>query len=305
MFGFKKENVYPIVGLAAAFFLIPVIELLLSYQYIIPSNALFVLLIGGIAGAVYSTFFSIMEGINLGDFGTTTKKGLIGFSIGFIGGLSGFFVAQLLLTFFENRFYFLDKGLREILINLIKAISWMMIGFFIGFSEGLKKLQFKSALISGLGGMLGGLLGGIIFALLAAILPPVFLRGVLFILLGLGIGIFINLIKGQFIKCELTLLNGKFFEKTFSILENSFLIGKARSNDLTLLGYQGISKEHAKIVRLDDIYKIEDNQSETGLFVNERRLKMKVLKDGDVIRLGDAKILVKICTKNKSKKNKS
>lgn len=231
----------------------------------------------------------------MGDSKSALIQGLQGTIIGFIGGAIGFFSGQLLLSIVESSLYGLDRNIHELIINITKLVSWVIIGFFIGFSEGFRNFNIKTALISASGGVIGGLIGGLVIVLSFNLLPPLMLRVLIFLVVGISIGLFINIIKARFTNLELTILNGPLFGKCFAVVDKDYLIGRKDSCDLILKGYRGISRLHARIKQInDEQYKVEDLDSTNGLFVNDKRYRERALKDGDTLRLGTTRLLVKI-----------
>lgn len=71
-------------------------------------------------------------------------------------------------------------------------------------------------------------------------------------------------------------------------LNNDLLrIGRDPANDFVVNDIE-ISRNHAKIFRIDDTFKIEDLNSTNGTFLNGRQInKPEKLKDGDLISLGE------------------
>ena len=68
-------------------------------------------------------------------------------------------------------------------------------------------------------------------------------------------------------------------------------IGRDPTNDFVVDDIE-VSRNHAKITCLDDIYKIEDLNSTNGTFINGRQINQpEKLKDGDLINLGEKNVL--------------
>ncbi len=65
-------------------------------------------------------------------------------------------------------------------------------------------------------------------------------------------------------------------------------IGRAPDNDL-VVAHQSISRHHATIAMIDGVYCLQDLQSQNGTYVDGDRVSQAPLKDGDTIRLGDAR----------------
>lgn len=63
------------------------------------------------------------------------------------------------------------------------------------------------------------------------------------------------------------------------------LIGRDNSCGLQVID-RGVSREHAKIVRLGEMVFLHDLGSRNGSFVNGERVKEELLREGDIIRVG-------------------
>jgi predicted component of type VI protein secretion system len=67
-------------------------------------------------------------------------------------------------------------------------------------------------------------------------------------------------------------------------------IGRKSDNDLAL-DDPSISGHHAKIVKVQEVWFLEDLASTNGTFVNEHKIDRKQLQDADVIRIGTYRII--------------
>jgi len=76
-------------------------------------------------------------------------------------------------------------------------------------------------------------------------------------------------------------------EATFLLLPPRTTIGRTPDNDLQL-SESYISRAHAVIKLGPDSAIIEDADSRNGVFVNERRIRRELLRDGDLVMLGKA-----------------
>lgn len=87
------------------------------------------------------------------------------------------------------------------------------------------------------------------------------------------------------------LLIGQDSNNTFYITKDVTTIGRGPTNEL-ILEDELISRNHAKIIRSGPkVQMVLDLDSRNGIFVNEIRVKEKVLEDGDLIRLGKSLLL--------------
>jgi pSer/pThr/pTyr-binding forkhead associated (FHA) protein len=68
------------------------------------------------------------------------------------------------------------------------------------------------------------------------------------------------------------------------------IIGRTPDNDLPIRS-KFISRHHAQIVSDAEHSIVEDLNSTNGVFVKSKRVKHHELKDGDVIQLGEHKLL--------------
>jgi GAF domain-containing protein len=66
-------------------------------------------------------------------------------------------------------------------------------------------------------------------------------------------------------------------------------LGRDKNQTIQILD-QGVSRGHAEIFKLGELYIIRDIQSTNGTFVNHERIEEEVLKDGDEILIGNTLI---------------
>ncbi len=74
------------------------------------------------------------------------------------------------------------------------------------------------------------------------------------------------------------------------LMKDNFCIGRTPENDLEVKDSL-ISRRHSSVVRRGDRHVVYDLGSSNGTYVNQDRIEMRVLEDGDVIRLGDTEIV--------------
>jgi diguanylate cyclase (GGDEF)-like protein len=88
----------------------------------------------------------------------------------------------------------------------------------------------------------------------------------------------------------LVILAGANVGDMYKIEKERTVIGRGESVDLRLVD-DGISREHAQLVKEADKVSVEDMGSTNGTFVNGVRIDRKALSDGDKILLGGTTIL--------------
>ena len=82
------------------------------------------------------------------------------------------------------------------------------------------------------------------------------------------------------------------FNECGCFLEGEITIGRGPENAIPLRD-PAVSRSHARIVRRDGDWMIEDLDSQNGTFVNGQRLKVRCLALDDVIRIGNAQFGLK------------
>lgn len=95
---------------------------------------------------------------------------------------------------------------------------------------------------------------------------------------------------GKIIRDSPILLPLDMRKKTFYITKNITSIGRSEMNDL-LPKSKAIAPMHARIEKIADRYKIVDLNSQSGTFINGRRIESKFLRDGDEVSFESVKYL--------------
>lgn len=80
--------------------------------------------------------------------------------------------------------------------------------------------------------------------------------------------------------------------KDFKIVKDETTIGREQENDIVIPN-PTVSRFHAKIIRTEDKYFIEDLGSANGTLVNGIKVNKELLHDGDIIQLGDVVLVFK------------
>jgi len=190
--------------------------------------------------------------------------------------------------------------LAENLIGIPLFFGWTLAGLGIGIAVGaydvLLAVQEKreirlsiAKLRNGvIGGVAGGLAGGLLFWVMRML--DKFEISTLawgLVIVGVSVGLLIGLaqvvLKEAWLQIEVARRPGK----QIIINKDKILIGRSEQCDVGLFGEQGIEKEHAKIVILNNRYMLSDEGTPGGTFLNDVRVnKPMPLKGGDAIRMG-------------------
>lgn len=83
---------------------------------------------------------------------------------------------------------------------------------------------------------------------------------------------------------HLRIKSGSNIGKIIDIASDSIKLGRENSCGV-VLNENGVSREHAEIYKVGDMYFIRDLGSRNGLTVNENEAKDELLRDGDIIRI--------------------
>jgi general secretion pathway protein A len=76
----------------------------------------------------------------------------------------------------------------------------------------------------------------------------------------------------------------------FQLAEGKTIIGRTPDNDLQIRS-KFISRHHVQIVSSETESVLEDLNSTNGVFIRSQRVKHQTLADGDIIQLGEHKLL--------------
>ncbi|MEA2488587.1 MAG: hypothetical protein QOH21_379, partial [Acidobacteriota bacterium] len=87
-------------------------------------------------------------------------------------------------------------------------------------------------------------------------------------------------------------------DQSYPLLEPEYTIGRAPENAITIPD-GSVSSKHARIVRGESGFVLEDLQSRNGTFVNgEKVTDPRALSDGDILRLGKVLLTFNVASEN-------
>jgi len=87
--------------------------------------------------------------------------------------------------------------------------------------------------------------------------------------------------------------------KTIESDKPEITIGRSKKNDIHLNNL-GISKKHARIVRKEGHYIIEDLQSTNGTFLLEEQIQRALLSGNDIVTIGKYSLVISYNFRNPS-----
>jgi pSer/pThr/pTyr-binding forkhead associated (FHA) protein len=78
--------------------------------------------------------------------------------------------------------------------------------------------------------------------------------------------------------------------RTIDLVAERFAIGRKADNDLAI-DDRSISSHHARIIKVQSVFFIEDLKSTNGTSVNEKRIDRHQLRDADIISIGQHRLI--------------
>lgn len=104
------------------------------------------------------------------------------------------------------------------------------------------------------------------------------------------------ILGGNTMSTQILTLNfkvGSFAGQSFELNEQGGTIGRADTNTI-ILKENSVSSKHATVTFSDGDFRIKDENSSNGVFVNGEKVVEKVLNDGNTLKLGSNEAYVKI-----------
>lgn len=99
---------------------------------------------------------------------------------------------------------------------------------------------------------------------------------------------------------EIEVIEGPQKGERFSIGNGEVILGRGEECGVHLVGYEQVSREHARIRCSNGLFQISDSSSRNGLFVDEVKVSTASLRNGALIRLGDCRLRLTIQTAQES-----
>lgn len=228
----------------------------------------------------------------------TAGRVLVAGLVSVVGGLFGGIAGQALCRLTDN----------STLFAVFTLFGWTLTGLLIGGSLGLYDLLVQLSRAGGggayrklrnglLGGTAGGLLGGLLYLLLMAAWSKVFHNkpfdklwspsAIGFAALGACLGLLIGLAQVILLEAWLRVEAGFRAGRELILSRDTVTIGRAESCDVGLFGDPAVEKVHARLVRQDGRWFLNDSGTPGGTYLNDERLAApRELRSGDAIRVG-------------------
>lgn len=99
-----------------------------------------------------------------------------------------------------------------------------------------------------------------------------------------------DMLNARLSVAKLKIINGPLKGYIFSLDNTVCLLGNQESDDVNLSLYANVNYSHAKIIPFGPVHSIADNDPYCNTFVNYDHFSETVLKDGDIIGIGSARL---------------
>jgi len=176
-----------------------------------------------------------------------------------------------------------------------RALGWAILGMALGIAEGI--IGGAQVWKGAVGGAVGGLVGGALLEFAGRQLSSMSsFTGLGLILLGASIGAFIALIVVLLSRAWIEVVAGKLqgsefiLDKFLASHSPSAIIGSSALKAEIALPDPDISPQHAVLKGADTHFTLRDI-SLSGTFVGSRRISQALLADGQVIQMGNTKLV--------------
>jgi hypothetical protein len=239
-------------------------------------------ILGALIGLSIGLLIGIAEGLFTLNWAKMLRTGLIGALLGLIAGAIGLPFGEMLFQLFGAGF-------------IGRVLGWGFFGGMIGLAEGLTggSQMWKGLL----GGTLGGIIGGLLLeAARSALGSPSFGKALGLILLGAAVGALIALIIVLLSRAWLEVTSGKLRGTEF-ILDKfmkksgpSVILGRDALKADIVFPDPDIDPQHAMLTGTGSHFLIKD-MSQGGTFLNNRKVQMTELADGQALRLGNTEMI--------------
>jgi hypothetical protein len=259
-----------------------------QFKSIIAADIIF----GMIAGGIFGIFIGTTGGI-ISKSGKNFFNGILwGLCFGIFGGALGLVLGRILVFNLGNYFFEINTSFSSALIIFVKAFGWAIVGGFIGLSQGMIYKSFQKIRNGLIGGLVGGFSGGILYEIIFITSNKdnvSRLAGL--VLIGILIALALVLYEKILTKAVLKLLNGKQKGHEYELSTTRVKIGKSEKADIGLFGFKKVAARHGEIKKDNKSYFIKNGESSDGIKVNDNSVENYELKSGDIIEIGDAKLV--------------
>jgi pSer/pThr/pTyr-binding forkhead associated (FHA) protein len=270
--------------------------------------------LGVMVGGMLGLAIGAVEGTAVNSPRLILRGTIIGLIVGAIGGMFGVYFGSIV---YNAALFGKDPEMLVQKSNLLdfshavlaRALGWTFLGAFPGLAAGAATMSWKRAKHGLVGGLLGGFLGGFIFDLAATLISPIQTmagaaqgaevvevggpsRAIGFTVIGALTGFFIGLVEELLKQAWVRVLAGRNEGKDYILSKPLTVIGRDERADVPVFGDLSLAPQHAAIKMENNRHMLLDGGTSIGSVVNGQRIPQQVLlKDGDMIQLGQVRLL--------------
>ena len=289
-------------------------EALIPHDPVLEMTRRHTVMLGAIVGGMLGIGIGAVEGAAVGSPRRLLIGCLLGLAVGALGGMFGILFGGLMFNIFlfGKSLEHLQES-RSLLdfshLVLARAVGWTLLGAFPGLAAGAATMSRKRAFHGLIGGLIGGFIGGFLFDPIGTVLGPLMApaaavqdqsrfeaggpsRAIGFTIIGLLSGFFIGLVSEFFKQAWVRVLAGRNEGKDYIISKPLTVIGRDERADVPVFGDPSLAPQHAAIRMENHRHVLLDGGTSLGSVVNGQRVQQQLLlKDGDMIQLGQVRLL--------------
>ncbi|MCS7265894.1 MAG: FHA domain-containing protein [Armatimonadetes bacterium] len=223
--------------------------------------------------------------------------------LGVFGGSLAFAIGSQIFNLFGKLVLSYAEGdpMQIFWLIIARSLTWAIVGALLGLALGIARGSWKGAINSSIGGLLGGFAGGILFDTLAPRLGLILTLGLVesgwasrligLTILGALIGLFSTIAEQLLSAASLKVISSGRMEGREFVVDKPFVtIGRDERCDIALYYDRDIAMRHAILKWERGSYAIAP-EGNTIVLVNNQSIRYQTLKDGDVITVGQTRLL--------------
>jgi len=288
-------------------------ERIVSHDPVLEMTHSDALRLGLIIGSMLGIGIGAVEGAAVSSPRLILRGSILGAIIGAIGGIFGMYFGGVIFRFALFGRTLQDLSMSGNLLDFVhliiaRAIGWTFLGAFPGLAAGAATLSQKRAVHGLIGGLLGGFLGGLLFDPLGSVVGPLMApaavvternvievggpsRAIGFTVIGTLTGLFVGLVGELLKQAWVRVLAGRNEGKDYIISKPLTILGRDERADIPLFGDPNLAPQHAAIRQQNGRHFLLDGGTPIGTLVNGQRIQEQLLRDGDMIQLGQVRLL--------------
>lgn len=260
-------------------------------------------LLWALVGAFIGIAIVGLEELFWGNRKKALKGTIITGLLGVLGGSFAFAIGSQIFNLFGKVVLSYPEGdpMQIFWLIVARSLTWAIVGALLGLALGFSRGSWKGALNSSLGGLLGGFVGGVLFDTLAPRLGLILTMGLIesgwasrlfgLTIMGALIGLFSTVAEQLLSTASLKVISsGRMEGREFVVDKPVVTIGRDERCDIALYYDKDIAMRHAVLKWENGSYAIAPEGNATVL-VNNQSVRRQVLKDGDVITVGQTRLL--------------